>query len=28
MDLVAAQVRDCGVELTVIPADQDTVLVS
>jgi peptide/nickel transport system substrate-binding protein len=26
MDLVAAQVRDCGVELTVIPADQDTVL--
>jgi peptide/nickel transport system substrate-binding protein len=26
MDLVATQVRDCGVELTVIPADQDTVL--
>jgi ABC-type transport system substrate-binding protein len=26
MDLVAAQVRDCGVELNVVPADQDTVL--
>lgn len=26
MDLVAAQVRDCGIELTVVPADQDTVL--
>jgi len=26
MDLLAAQVRDCGIELTVVPADQDTVL--
>jgi len=26
MDLVAEQVRDCGIELTVIPADTDTVL--
>jgi len=26
MDLVAEQVRDCGIELTVIPADSDTVL--
>ena len=26
MDLVAEQVRDCGIELTVIPADSETVL--
>jgi len=26
MDLVAAQVAECGIELNVIPADQDTVL--
>ena len=26
MDLVAEQVRDCGIELTVVPADLDTVL--
>ena len=26
MDLVAAQVRDCGIELDVVPADQQTVL--
>jgi len=26
MDLVAEQVRDCGIELTVIPADTETVL--
>lgn len=26
MDLVAEQVRDCGIDLTVIPADADTVL--
>ena len=26
IDLVAEQVRDCGIELTVIPADQETVL--
>jgi ABC-type transport system substrate-binding protein len=26
MDLVAEQVRDCGIELTVIPADAETVL--
>ena len=27
MDLVAEQVRDCGIELTVVPADLDTVLI-
>ena len=26
LDLVAAQVRDCGIELDVVPADQETVL--